>query len=100
MPGLLDCATTTAPAPSAKIVDVFLSPGSTNFVIAYAPITSTRLYRSSARMYFHAVSNAVTKPAHALLMSNAPAFHAPILACTTGAVAGEMYSGVSVARII
>jgi hypothetical protein len=48
--------------------------------------------------YFEAASSAVTKPAQAQLMSNVPAFFAPSRCWTTTEVAGEMYSGVSVAR--
>lgn len=90
----------TAPAPSAKIVDVRLSSQSIYLLIAYVPITRIFLYCESAMMNFVAVSSAVTKPAHAQLTSKVAACFARKRLCTTDAVAGEIYSGVSVATII
>lgn len=88
---------TTAPAPSAKMTAVERSVGSTMVVNASAPMSRTRSATPVA-ISPAAVASPYRKPVHTAETSKAGTPARPSRAATSGAVAGQIRSGVVVAR--
>jgi hypothetical protein len=90
---------TAAPAPSPNSTQVLRSFQLTMVESLSAPMTST-VSAVWAMMKCWPISSAKRKPEQAASMSNAAAWLAPILRCTTQAVEGKGMSGVIVATMI